>query len=81
MGYHYGLEFFPLGKAWATDYCPSGGVESDEYPEIIADDLLSFRDDVLVSNFNEDTQPGDLLFMQDGAPRYKTADVSNSLPS
>jgi len=74
---------FRWGKLGPLIVCPPGGIGSNEYLEILADGLLSFRDDVLGSNWDEDTiivrQPGDLLFMQDGAPCHKTRDVMDFL--
>jgi len=34
---------------------PLGSIRSNEYIEILADSFLSFRDDILRVNFNEDT--------------------------
>src|SRR5271168_4683398 len=56
--------------------CPPSGIGTDEYIEILADGLLSFRDNIFMSNLNEDTilvyHEQDLTFMQDGAPCHRT---------
>ena len=61
---------------------PPGGIGSDKYIEILSDGLLAFKDDIL-SATNDNTiivrHPDDLIFMQDNAPCYKTADVMGFL--
>ena len=58
------------------------GIGSEEYIEILAEGLLSFKDDILGA-VDEDTivvrDPDDLIFMQDGAPCHRTIDVADFL--
>ena len=62
--------------------CESGGIGSDEYVEILSDELSSFVDD-LIELIDEDfitvRKPEDVIFMHDGAPCLKSADVTDFL--
>ena len=73
---------FRWNKLGPLIVCGPGGIGSDEYLEVLAEGLLSFKDDILGA-VDEDTiivrNPDDLIFMQDGAPCHRTADVKQFL--
>ena len=73
---------FRWNKLGPLIICGPSGIGSDEYIEILADGLLSFKDDILGA-VDEDTiivrDPDDLIFMQDGAPCHRMDDVKQFL--
>ena len=73
---------FHWNKLGPLIICGPSGIGSEEYIEILAEGLLSFKDDILGA-VDEDTivvrDPDDLIFMQDGASCHRTTDVADFL--